>query len=252
MAKWPGLAAVGLMPPGASGGVTDRIEVGGVGLSYRRWGRPGPRPAVLLHALGEEAGAWKDVGSVLALDRPVYAFDCRGHGASDHTPDYSFELLRDDVAGAVETLGLHQVSIVGHSLGGMVAYLLAAKRPAWLTRLVLEDAPAPLPVVPPRPTPRRPSADLPFDWQALVELYRQRDQPDPQWWAALDQIEVPTLAIGGGTTSHVDEDQLADMARRIPSCALTTIDAGHHIHQNRPDEFLAVVRPFLAGDDGGH
>jgi 3-oxoadipate enol-lactonase len=47
--------------------------------------------------------------------------------------------------------------------------------------------------------------------------------------------------------SHVDQDQLAEMATRIPDCELVTIPAGHLVHAARPAEFAAAVTAFLRG-----
>ncbi|MDX6354535.1 MAG: hypothetical protein QOF98_1438, partial [Streptomyces sp.] len=49
----------------------------------------------------------------------------------------------------------------------------------------------------------------------------------------------------GGPRSHLRQDELAKVADRIPDARLTTIDAGHMVHDERPAEFLAVVRDFL-------
>jgi pimeloyl-ACP methyl ester carboxylesterase len=57
---------------------------------------------------------------------------------------------------------------------------------------------------------------------------------------------VPALVIGGGTTSHVPQAKLAAAVDLLPNARLVTIDAGHHVHTNRPAEFLDAVRPFLA------
>jgi len=200
---------------------------------------------VLLHSLGEDSSTWTDVAQALAVDRPVIAFDLPGHGDAGPRSAYSFEQIRNEVSAAIEALELDQLSIVGHSLGGMLGYLIAAQRPAWLAGLVLEEAPPPLPLDPPRPPPDRPEAELDFDWAALVALYRERNEPDPAWWRQLGDIEVPTLVLAGGEESHIDQDQMARMAERIPDATVMTIGGGHHVHTTRPDDFVVAVNRFL-------
>jgi pimeloyl-ACP methyl ester carboxylesterase len=85
-----------------------------------------------------------------------------------------------------------------------------------------------------------------YDWRLAGTLVRQLAQPDPAWWDRLTEIEAPSLVIGGGPTSHIDQAELAEVAARIPDCRLVTVpDAGHAVHTNRPPEFLAAVEPFL-------
>ena len=75
---------------------------------------------------------------------------------------------------------------------------------------------------------------------------RQLNNPDPSWWNDLPTITVPTLIIGGSSTSHVPQEELAEVARLIPNCSLVTIEgAGHAVHQNRPSEYIELVRDFL-------
>lgn len=100
-------------------------------------------PIVLLHALGERASDWDVVAGPLAAHRRVYAVDLRGHGDSEWPGEYSLELMRNDVLALLDTAGLDQVDLVGHSLGGVVAYLVAAAQPGRIRSLVLEDVPVP-------------------------------------------------------------------------------------------------------------
>ncbi|MFF4467279.1 alpha/beta fold hydrolase [Streptomyces mirabilis] len=55
----------------------------------------------------------------------LYAPDLRGHDRSGRPGVYSFQLMREDALGLMDVLGLDRVSLVGHSLDGVVAYLLA-------------------------------------------------------------------------------------------------------------------------------
>ena len=118
------------------------MRVGHLEIAYRVAGGPEARPLVLLHALGEDSGDWGEVIDALAPTRRVYAPDLRGHGRSSWPGLYSLELMRADVLSFLDALELPVVDMVGHSLGGVVAYLLAKEQPARVERLVLEE-PAP-------------------------------------------------------------------------------------------------------------
>ena len=68
--------------------------------------------------------------------------------------------------------------------------------------------------------------------------------PDPAWHALLPKITAPTLVVAGGPGGPFDQEQIAWLAGRIPDARLVTIEAGHLVHLDRPDEFLAAVREF--------
>ncbi|MFE1409680.1 alpha/beta fold hydrolase [Streptomyces sp. NPDC058746] len=220
------------------------LSVNGVRLAYQVAGPAGGDPLLLLPALGETADDWALVRDELARDRRVYALDLRGHGRSGRTPAYSLELMRDDVLGFLDAVGLDRVDLVGHSMGGVVAHLVAQHSPWRVVRLVLEDAPPPLPREPVAPV--RPAGELDFDWAMVLAVRPQLDRPDPSWLEGLSRITAPTLVVAGGPDSHVPQDAIAELVRRIPDARLTTIPVGHLVHAAAPGEFTGAVTAFLA------
>jgi 3-oxoadipate enol-lactonase len=111
---------------------------------------------------------WEVVGADCTKHFRVLAIDLRGHGLSDRPGAYSFELMRDDVLGALDQLGLDGINLLGHSMGEAVAYLIAEKEPGRIFRLILENTP-PWPWE--RAVPERPQV-LPFDWAVVPAIYR--------------------------------------------------------------------------------
>jgi pimeloyl-ACP methyl ester carboxylesterase len=231
--------------------MTDRLDVtvGGVRLACRIAGAPDSPPVVLLHALGDDSSSWEFVAAELSQPFRVVAPDFRGHGQSDRPGDYSFEVMRDDVLGLLDHLDLARTSVVGHSMGGTVAYLIAEAQPGRVDRLILEDTPPPFPES--WSTPSRPEDPMPFDWAVVPAIIAQLNDPDPAWWDRLGGITASTLIIAGGPDSHVPQDKLRDVSRLIPTCDLLTIPAGHQVHQERPDEFVAAVLAFLRAGPAG-
>ena len=209
-------------------------------------GDPGAPAMVMLHALGEHAASWDTVAPRFATRFRVVALDLRGHGASDWPGTYSFELMRDDVIGVLDDLDLHELVLVGHSMGGTVAYLVAQAQPSRITRLVVEDAPPPFART--RPVPPRPAGELSFDWAVVPAIIEEVNDPSQRWWTHLPDITAPTLLIGGGSTSHIPQEKLVDVARVVPWCTLITIPAGHDIHESEPDAFSEVVLDWLGAD----
>ena len=221
------------------------VEVAaGVRISCQVSGDPAAPSVVLLHALGDRAADWHTVESAFAPHFHVVALDLRGHGDSDWPGTYSFELMRDDVVAVLDVLNLRDVILVGHSMGGIVAYLLAQAQPGRIARLVIEDATPPFPRT--RALPERPAGDLPFDWPVVPAIAEQVNDPTRRWWTHLPDINSPTLLIGGGPTSHIPQNLLVEVAQLVPDCTLITINAGHNIHQAAPDEFLDALTTWLA------
>jgi 3-oxoadipate enol-lactonase len=225
--------------------VSERLQVtvDGVRLVCHASGAPDAPALVLLHGLGDDASVWEMVGEDFAQYFRVLAIDLRGHGLSDQPGVYSFELMRDDVLGVLDQLGLDRVSLLGHSMGGSVAYLIAEKGPGRIERLIVEDTAPPWPWE--RTVPERPREPVPFDWAVVPAIYGQLNHPDPAWWDQITEITAPTLIIGGGPDSHVPQDKLEEAAARLPNGTLQVIPAGHHVHAERPAEFTATVLGFL-------
>ena len=159
----------------------DVALTGGGTLSALVWGPDvGPPELVFLHGTAMNAHTWDTVA--LALDRPLVAFDLPGHGHSSWRDDstYSPDNLAEAVAQGVERLAPQADAVVGMSLGGMTAIVLAARWPELVRRLVLVD-------VTPGVNRRKAQAIIDFvdGPQTLPELRRHpgpdhRAQPDPQ------------------------------------------------------------------------
>lgn len=86
--------------------------------------------------------------------------------------------MQHDVLGVLDQLDMPTVALVGHSMGGTVAYLLAQSQPTRVTHLILEYTPLPVRREP-SPRPRRPEGPLPFDWAVIPAISAQLDNPDP-------------------------------------------------------------------------
>jgi 3-oxoadipate enol-lactonase len=103
----------------------------------------GKRPLVALHALALSGRVWDPMAAVLGASRRVLAPDARGHGGSswDGEP-FTMEDLADDVASIIETVADGPADVVGLSMGGSTAIVLAQRRPDLVGRLVLADTTA--------------------------------------------------------------------------------------------------------------
>jgi pimeloyl-ACP methyl ester carboxylesterase len=226
--------------------MSGMVTVDGLEIGYEVWGADGAPAMVLLHGLGDDGRSWSAVGPALAATHRVYAPDLRGHGRSGRPGRYSLEAMRDDVIGFLNALGVTRTVLIGHSMGGTVAWLLAEDHPDRVTALVSVDSPVPHEPMP-RPAPARPEHPVPFDWAVVESVFAQLTEPDPAWWDRLGRVHVPVLLIGGGPTSSVSQALLEATAAEVPGSRIVTLSGGHHVHRERPATFVAAVHDFLAG-----
>jgi pimeloyl-ACP methyl ester carboxylesterase len=98
-------------------------------------------PLLFLHGFGNEAHIWDDFAPSVAPYYHTLAMDHRGHGDSDWDPEqrYDAEAMVRDVEAVTESLGIDRLVVVGHSLGGRVATLFAARHSERMAGLVLVD-----------------------------------------------------------------------------------------------------------------
>jgi 4,5:9,10-diseco-3-hydroxy-5,9,17-trioxoandrosta-1(10),2-diene-4-oate hydrolase len=125
--------------------VTERLThieeayavVNGAKVHYQRAGSG--RPLLLLHGLIGSARNWRQNISFLSRDSTVFAVDLCNMGKSDRIPglDAGLEATADRLAAFMDAVGLDEADIAGHSHGGAVAIMFAARHPDRLRRLIL-------------------------------------------------------------------------------------------------------------------
>lgn len=240
-----------------------------VQLAITAWGEGGHR-ALLLHGLSSSAAGWWRLGADLAaFGHRVIAPDLRGHGRSGHADDYRLSAYAEDVL----PLGEGWDFVLGHSLGGAVAVLVAGAEPGWTGRLVLEDPalvvadtegalewllePFGQPLTAEEVLARNPSwhpEDARHKAEALAASGREvvrRTVEENQPWSmigAAAELTVPTLLLGadralGGPVSPELGKELAEANsllrfRELPG-------AGHSIHRDSYEVFWEVLLEFI-------
>lgn len=103
------------------------VDHDGTELAVRDHGGEGP-PLLLLHGAGRTLADWVSVAPLLARRHRVVAMDLRAHGRSAPGP-WTFPLVLGDVEAVLRALGMPDATLVGHSLGGMVATLYTLDHP---------------------------------------------------------------------------------------------------------------------------
>ncbi len=122
------------------------IDVDGVRIAYRAWGREGDPVTVLVHGGAAHAGWWDHVGPHLvgsAAGERVVALDLSGHGDSEHADTYSLEAWAAQVVAvaAAETTDATRPVVLGHSMGGFVALTTARDHGHRLAGVAALDSP---------------------------------------------------------------------------------------------------------------
>ncbi|MBY9077546.1 alpha/beta hydrolase [Paenibacillus sp. HN-1] len=238
-------------------------------LSYLDFGGSG-EPLVALHGHMNEGLFARGLASSLAGQYRVIALDQRGHGESEQPASYENDRYVDDLLALLKHLRLDRATLLGHSLGGVVAYRMAARRPELVKALIVEDIGASV------------NDDLSFvlSWPqrmptraALVEAlgrlgpafaYSMREYEDgwglpfipedmvksqshlngDHWkdWLATD---CPALLLHGTASPCLSSEMAEEMAARRPNTKLVHIEAGHSIHFDNPARYIEEITRFL-------
>jgi len=240
----------------------------------------GEGPTVcLLHPVGLDSGCWGAQVAPLAPRFRVLRVDLRGHGRSDTpSPPYSLSDFGADIHTLLRQLRVAPAHVVGLSLGGMVAQVLALEHPEDVRSLVLADTNSTL-----GPEARRAMAERGeaarrggmasildstlsrwftpgfMESEIVAETRKRLLADNVEGWAAawraiseldteprLGEIRVPTLVIIGENDLSVPVSRARAMADRIPGAAFHVVPGAPHMAPlERPDLFNPPLLAFL-------
>jgi pimeloyl-ACP methyl ester carboxylesterase len=118
------------------------VDVGGVRAHVREQGDPNGIPVVLIHGSMGSLHMWEGWARELGSKARLISVDLPGHGLTGAwaRDEYTIEAYADFVEVLVDTLNLDRFVLVGHSMGGAVAWTFAATRPNRVSQLILVDA----------------------------------------------------------------------------------------------------------------
>ena len=251
-------------------------------LHYREFGQ-GP-PLMILHGLFGSGRNWQGMARALAADHRVITPDLRNHGHSPHTDAMSYHALAADIIELARHLGLQEVLLLGHSMGGKVAMTAALTAPEYCRACIIADI-APVNYTDDLAALARAMRDLPLArikdrGEAEAELaasisdvrLRQfmlqnlaRAGNGFRWrvnlagiLSQLDSLRAfpaslrgkssgaPGLFIGGAESDYSIKRDKAAILRYFPAARIKMIEgAGHWLHADKPAEFLHETRSFM-------
>jgi esterase len=122
-------------------GKSEFLSIAGLRLHYLDWGNAGAPPVVCVHGYTSSAQAFNAPARILRNRFRVIVPDVRGHGESGWSPTgaYTYADQAGDLAAIVDRLGLERFTLIGTSMGGIIAMAYAADHAQRLASLVIND-----------------------------------------------------------------------------------------------------------------
>lgn len=239
-------------------------------------------PIIILHGLFGMLDNWQTIAKKLAEDYMVILVDQRDHGKSDHTAEFNYKVLSEDLRDFLEENWIHETVIIGHSMGGKTALQFAADNPDMIEKLIVVDIgikaykpghdiifkalrEVPIDTVQSRSEVEKSIAKYindsgvrlflmknlqrkkegGFRWKMNLELL-YREYPNIIDAIKTDgEIDVDTLFIYGSRSKYIVQDDISLIRQTFVKSQFVEIDSGHWIHAEKPDELLKAVRGFL-------
>ena len=260
---------------------TVRLKTG-VDLHYAARGTATGEPVILLHGYSDSWFSYSAVLDRLPANLRVYAIDMRGHGRSTKPKTgYAMTEFAADVIAFMDAKSLSRATIVGHSLGGLIAQRVAEAVPQRVARLVLvstatagrhingaqelhaaitsfvdsvplsfirefqiSTAHAPVPAAFMERAISE-SRRLPIHvWRSIANGI-VADRPPVGW----PQVRIPTLVLWGDRDTYATRAEQTALIEMIPGAELKTyVNTGHAMHWERPAEFARDLTAFIARD----
>jgi esterase len=106
-------------------------------LFFRKFGSG--EPLIILHGLFGTADNWNTLAKKYGENFTTYAVDLRNHGQSPHSAEWSYTIMAEDVIGLMRDEGIESAFIMGHSMGGKVAMLVAGMIHDKINKLIVSD-----------------------------------------------------------------------------------------------------------------
>jgi pimeloyl-ACP methyl ester carboxylesterase len=250
-------------------------------LNYKDYGSG--EPLIILHGFMGSLDNWHTLATQFGSSHHVFSLDQRNHGKSPHSDEHSIDLMVADLKNFIETKGLNNVSLLGHSMGGKVVMKFTLQYPNLVKTLVVVD-------IAPRQYQRghddvfeaifavdltkienRKQAEemmLPFvaDFgtrQFLLKNLERQEDGKYTWKMNLRTLHIdyheivkpiesdmpflgPTLVVKGGNSRYISTQDEADFKQLFPNYQLQVIaNAGHWVHAEAPKEFASAIENFL-------
>ena len=251
-------------------------EANGITIHYLRTG--GDKPTLIaLHGLTGSGACWTPVARALEDEYDVLMPDARGHGQSSAPADgYTYRDHANDVLGLIEALGLTRPVLLGHSMGGLTAALVASRlgsalrgviladptfiSPEWQREVYASDVAgqhrqllgtergevlAQLRLRHPHRSPEMIERLADARLQTRIEAFEVLTPPNPDYRELIRSIRAPILLVLGskGVVSLETAQELQNLNPRLSYELMP--DVGHGLPYDEPERLGTVVKSFL-------
>lgn len=241
-------------------------------------------PLLILHGLFGMLDNWTRIAKVLSESMEVHTIDLRNHGRSFHSDEMSYQLMADDVLDYIDRQDLSKVSLLGHSMGGKVAFQITKTYGFVIDRLIVADmAMRHYPVrhhkiiqalqdvhwegaASRADLQKALQAKLPMDASVIQFLLKSayKDSSSNTYRLRFNlnsiakhieelgfeidinkPIHVPTLYIRGTRSDYVSNDDLIAATKTFQPFQSIDLNAGHWLHAEKPELFIEAVQHFM-------
>lgn len=236
-------------------------------------------PILIVHGLFGSGRNWGVIAKRLAKVRRVITVDMRNHGDSFRAESQSYPEMAEDLAEVIRSEG-GAADVIGHSMGGKAAMVLALTHPDLVRALVVADiAPTAyghsqlhlieamqaldLSQIETRSDADAALASSVEERETRAFLLQSLDVRGKSWKLNLDTLardmdvitgfpemsgsfSGPTFFLSGGQSDYVRPEHREEIKRLFPEAKQAKIPgAGHWLHAEKPREFEAALRAFL-------
>ncbi|MGG7034659.1 MAG: alpha/beta fold hydrolase [Flavobacterium sp.] len=242
------------------------------------------KPLLIIHGFLGMSDNWKTLGTQFVQDGfQVHMIDLRNHGRSLHSEEFNYELMVQDILDYCKVNNLDKVTILGHSMGGKVAMLLATLHSELIEKLIVADI-GPKYYAPHHQDILEGLSSVDFSLKpgrAEVEAILSKYIPDfgtrqflmkSLYWknpgelafrfnlasfiSNSDKIgdalpenavfEKSTLFLRGDKSDYIKDEDCDNIKRQFPDSEIVTIsNAGHWLHAENPKDFYQATIKFL-------
>jgi esterase len=249
-------------------------------LFFREYGEG--QPLIIIHGLFGSCDNWLTQAKLLAPHYKIYTIDQRNHGFSPHSDDFDYTFMAADLLEFIEDHNIDRPTIIGHSMGGKTAMNFALAHPDKLEKLIVVDI-APraynlehytiaegLNAIDLAALTSRNDADVALSKyvpeadvrQFLLKNLQRKAEGGFSWKINLKVIseklsnvgvdlhytgtfEGPTLFIRGKRSNYVKDTDWSHITEVFPAATLETMEAGHWVQAEKPQEFVEIVTRWL-------
>jgi esterase len=240
-------------------------------------------PVIILHGLFGSSDNWLTQAKLIGAQYKVYSLDQRNHGQSPHSDDFDYQSMVEDLNEFIEEHQIKNPVMMGHSMGGKVAMNFALAYPDKLSKLIVVDI-SPraynlehytiaegLRAIPIDTISSRNEADeilshhitQPDVRQFLLKNLQRKNSGGFSWKINLPviheklsnvgvdlqfsgQFKKPTLFIGGARSKYISDEDWKRITEIFPTAKLETLDTGHWVQAEKPQEFAETVTTWLS------